>query len=319
MQSALLVLLFGVLMSLRDICNAEDSPFDVSLKNACESPSLPSGQFHVVIVAHEQKNCFTNYLWDLGVTNAHVFVYRRVASEIPLRTWQGPCGMVVQERLLLPNHGKELSAFSSYVLEHFENPPRSFALIHSHGPHGYHSDCASLISRVRFAYRGLASPVRLPNAAEFATHMVTLTRVGTNNDPLWLKDSLRFIAAPSALRKLLGAKEEISDVCHAIFDKWSVNVTFEAFPNGAGSCCASFVLPWDRIFYYAKGFYVEMMEFSLMPYDDYWTSRVCWEYNVYAWYKEKALTPHMQSLYQQAQNISSEMDFSRCQKSQDKC
>ena len=39
------------------------------------------------------------------------FVYRRVQSSRPIRTWSGPCSVVVHERLLLPNLGREGAVF----------------------------------------------------------------------------------------------------------------------------------------------------------------------------------------------------------------
>ena len=39
------------------------------------------------------------------------FIYRRVQSSQPLRTWNGPCSVAVHERLLLPNLGKEGAVF----------------------------------------------------------------------------------------------------------------------------------------------------------------------------------------------------------------
>ena len=106
-----------------------------------------------------------------------VFVYRRVGPEIPLTQWRGPCGTLVQEKLLLPNHGRELAAFMSYVVEHYRNPPQTLIFLHGHGPDGYETDCSTLISRSRLHYRGLAVPVQPNEAAEFSKHMVTLTSI----------------------------------------------------------------------------------------------------------------------------------------------
>ena len=47
-------------------------------QSPCEAPALPVGSLHVVIAGHENKTCYTHYLWHMGLTNAHVFVYRRV-------------------------------------------------------------------------------------------------------------------------------------------------------------------------------------------------------------------------------------------------
>ena len=60
--------------------------------STCEEPSLPKGEVHVVIGGYKEVEAglafddVKNYLWDLELTNADVFWYRRVQSEIPLRT-----------------------------------------------------------------------------------------------------------------------------------------------------------------------------------------------------------------------------------------
>ena len=117
MRNLIFVLCSGLLVWLAQQGRA------TKLVIACESPSLPAGTFHVVIAAYEGKSCFSHYLWELGVSNAKVFVYRRLSPEISLQQWHGPCDILVQERLLLPNHARECSAFHSYVVEHYNNPP----------------------------------------------------------------------------------------------------------------------------------------------------------------------------------------------------
>ena len=49
------------------------------LRNSCESPSLPAGTAHIVIAGFDASTCFTHWLWDLGLTNALVLVYRHVS------------------------------------------------------------------------------------------------------------------------------------------------------------------------------------------------------------------------------------------------
>ena len=143
-----------------------------------------------MIAGYESKTCFTQYLWNLGLTNAHVFVYRRVSPEVPLKQWRGPCGVLVQEKLVLPNHGRELAAFHSCIVEHYDQPPRSVMFLHGHGPHAYHTDCQTILGRVRLYYRGLASPSASDGAVEFAQHMVSLTRVGNKDDHPWMLNFL---------------------------------------------------------------------------------------------------------------------------------
>ena len=282
----------------------------------CESPALPLGSFHVVIAGYAEKTCFTRYLWHMGLTNAQVFVYRRTSPERPLREWQGPCGIVVKERLLLPNYGKEAPAFHSYVLEHYDNPPLSVLLLHGHGPNAYHTDCQSIVGRARLFYQGLGSPSPKDARAEFARHMVTLTRMGEPGDPTWMQDftaeGLRDRTSRS-LGELEGenSEEEVAlTSCMTLFDKWSVSYAREKYFY---SCCAQFILPWDRILMYPKQFYVEALQFSQMfGYNDRITSRYCWEYVVYSWYKEPALTPSMKDMYLEAGHTAKRFNLTSC-------
>ena len=311
-----------------------------------------------------EKTCFTHYLWDMGLTNAHVFVYRRRAPEKALHSWRGPCGMLVHERLLLPNHGKDISAFHSHVTEYYANPPLSLVFVHGHGSDDErHTDCPTIIGRVRLAYRGLAGASE--GAAEFAKHMVTLTRFGRGGDPPWLMDFTESTLSRKLLRRehshsamdvqaagpsgsrvshqrlvdqnpveataglVSGEQERQTGIkgsnqlsgqdqtpqeaaqvsCAPIFAKWGVNTTSAGFHT----CCASFILPWDRIERYPRGFYREALQHALdTKYDDAWTSRVCWEFVVWRWFQEPGLSPAMKALYLRAADISQKLDLSRC-------
>ena len=339
------------------------APFDVSLRNPCESPALLAGAIHIVIAGYKEDTCFTHYLWDMGLTNAHVFVYRRRQPEKALQIWRGPCGMLVQERLLLPNHGRDIAAFHSHVTEHYANPPLSVVFLHGHGSDDdRHTDCPTIIGRARLAYRGLAGASE--GAAEFAQHMVTLTRFGRSGDPPWLMDFtestlsrklLRRERSPSAgnaqaagrsgsrasrerlvhqnQEEAIGglvtvqqrqtestlpsqplsqepSPEAVAEAsCAPIFAKWGINTTSAGFHT----CCASFILPWDCIERYPKGFYREALQHALdTRYDDAWTSRVCWEFVVWRWFQEPGLSPAMKALYLRATNVAADLDLSRC-------
>lgn len=275
------------------------------LVNTCESPSLPAGKFHVVIAAYEGKNCFSHYLWELGVSNANVFVYRRVSPEKPLQQWHGPCGILVQEKLLLPNHGRECSAFHSYVIEHYNNPPLAVAFVHGHGPHASHTDCRTLVGRVRLFYRGLLEPLLNNEASEFARHMVTLTRVAKQGDPGYMHNA----TMPPTLQTLNHTEMNVTfPMCNSIFAKWSVNITFAGF----SSCCAAFILPWDRVLKYPLGFHQEALNLSMQNNEDHLTGMFCFEHVVYAWYQEPALTPIMEESYAKAARLPDEYDLTRC-------
>ena len=305
------------LLSILSLLGSATAAMDRTLRNSCQSPSLPAGAFHVVLAGYEEKNCFTNYLWNMGLTNAHVFVYRRVSPDTPVRRWQGPCGMVVKERLMLPNYGKELSVFHSYVLEHYDSPPWSVLFLHGHGPHAHHTDCSTIVGRGRLFYTGLAAPLSHPGAAEFAQHMITLTRFTKPGDTPSMLGFPEDNMSPHGNERYITPHLEEQwkptlATCMPIYLKWSVNLT----SAGYYTCCATFILPWDRILRYPKGFYKDALAHALdESIDDYKTSRACWEHVVWAWYQEPALSPNMIAQYRYASELAQKYDLSTCSRS----
>ena len=306
MMSFYSVLMLDLLFFLPAAYGYSSANFDVSLHNPCESPSLPSGSLHIVIAGYEEKNCFTNWLWSLGLSNAHVFLFRRLAPERPLSRWSGPCGITVEERLLLPNYGKEAPVFHSYVLEHYDNPPKTVIFLHGHGPHAYHTDCQSIVGRARLFYRSLVSPSS--HDSEFVRHMISLTRFGKadSDDPIWMHP----FSEASLSRKLQEDPiSEAREACMPLYSRWSVNTTSAGFYT----CCAQFILPWESIIRYPKQFYAEALDFSLdAKYDDIWTSRVCWEHVVWSWYQEPAPDQQMKHFYLKASQLASQYNLTSC-------
>ena len=58
-----------------------------------------------------------------------VTLYRRMQPDLPERSWAGPCGMSVVERLLVSNHGKDGASFYvSTLLPHEIGMPGRAAL-----------------------------------------------------------------------------------------------------------------------------------------------------------------------------------------------
>ena len=142
--------------------------------------------------------------------------------------------MVVSERLLLPNHGKDISAFNAYVVEHCSNSPLSVMFLHGHGPHAYHTRCETIVGW-RLVYRGLYEGLNGGNsaadgasAAESLRHMVSLTRFrGQPDDPPWLTDFTE-----SMLERRLQEQtpeEAVQASCATNFAKWGVNTTSAGF------------------------------------------------------------------------------------------
>ena len=294
-----------IVLLLLATCGSVVAKFDVAVYNPCESPSLPHGSLHLVVAGYEEKNCFTDWLWSLGLTNARVFVYRRLSPERPLSRWAGPCGMTVEEKLVLPNYGKEAAIFHDYVLEHYNNPPSSVIFLHGHGPHAYHTDAETVLGRSRLFYRSMVVPSG--DNAEFAHHMISLTRFSKADDPIWMQP----FTESSLSRKLQDGTKDAIDrakgACMPLYKKWDVETTSAGFYT----CCAQFILPWERILRIPKQFYAEALEFSIdASYDDIWTSRFCWEHVVWAWYQEPAPSHQLKQLYLKASQLAKQYNVS---------
>ena len=243
---------------------------------------------------------------------------RRLNPEVPLRRWRGPCGMTVQEKLLLPNHGRELAAFTSYVSEFYDRPPSAVVFLHGHGPHGWHTDCEAIVGRTRLFYRSLvaaASPDEdVHEDAEFGRHMVALTRFGKSEDAPWIQDLVMdpLLARETRgqiARRLLEGSSEASEAarCEAFLAKWHVNTTSAGFHSNG----ATFILPWERILWYPKEFYRQYLQYAFSG-DDTWTGRFCFEFSVYAMYQEPAINQVMQKLYWKASHLALQYNLSSC-------
>lgn len=140
--------------SLQSIVASQETPHIIGA--GCESPSLPRGSVHIVVGGYKYKKpeagirfeANHNYLLNLGLTNANIFWYRRVHANEPLRQVQGPCGIQLQERLLLPNHGRDGAALFDHILEIYDKPPpKSIIFLHGHAAHAWHTSCESVFAR----------------------------------------------------------------------------------------------------------------------------------------------------------------------------
>lgn len=237
----------------------------------CLFPSLPTGAFHVVIAGWQRRplQCFQHYLNEMGLTNARVFAYRRTEPHQPsFPPLRSSCGNVIEDRLLLPNHGREAAAFFDWVVEHYDSPPTSVVFLHGHGPHSWHTACQPVIARTRLAYTHYSDP---DTADLIARHAVTLT---------WL-DPAKNGPGQDIPRRAVNLSTEIAgyqstkaaQACFAILAK--VNLTV---PERAPSCCASFVAAGERIRRYPKWFWRELRATALRPdIPDWIFGRLCFE------------------------------------------
>lgn len=142
-----------------------------NITNHCEVPSLPSNNgMHIVIGGYRRNEPGFemtdkyNYLGDIGLTNAQVYWYRRIHPEIPQAeptplgdsTNENGCGMIMHERYLSINHGRDPAAFYDHLLQVYDEPPGAVVFLHGHGAKAWHTSCDALFARTIAYYRDLA-------------------------------------------------------------------------------------------------------------------------------------------------------------------
>ncbi len=262
----------------------------------CETPTLPTGAFHIVIAGYAAKTCFKHYIWGLGLSNAEVFVYRREDLHVPARTWHGPCGVVVTEVILAPNQGRDAAAFYDYALRVYRSPPKAVLFLHGHGPNGYHTSCQSVFSRSHMFYQSLAGT----NYTGFSDHMVTLTSREDRG-----KDVTDWLGG----RRLL-QEADPKQVCEKVLEDWNVSVSRELSWSGDffASCCANFIMPGERLLLHPEGLYFSLRAVTLnQTLDDEQTGRECFEFLIWPLFREPPLTEQMLAYYDLSQAVADGM------------
>ena len=269
-------LLLALQLSLAASCTG------IMSKTHCLQPALPRGAFHVVVAGFELHTPHKNWLWALGLTNADVFIYRRVKGEnSPLQEEAGACGVRVHERLLLPNKGKEAAAFYDYVAEHYNALPVSLVFLHGHGPSDKsHTPCGSVFSRVRLYYQQLSD-------ASFSGEppVITLTgrADGSGDVNAWSLDPQHALPSRdthSADAGYLASFDPLVTAnCTQILARHGQLFDDVFFLNWKGfqSCCASFIVPGERLRRLPKMLYWDLRRFVLQDPFDFSTARVCFE------------------------------------------
>ena len=56
--------------------------------------------------------------------------------------------MRAEERLLLPNHGRDAAAFYDYAAWRYDTPPQTVAFFHGHGVLAWHTARETVLTRV---------------------------------------------------------------------------------------------------------------------------------------------------------------------------
>lgn len=258
-------------LSLRRNLSTIDHSY-IESGSECEAPSISSGQLHIIVAGHDNaRQSDYQYLSDFGLSNAIIFPYiRRPGLTFALDT-VSPCGMQFHPRYMLPNHGREGSAFFDYAIEHYHNPPELLIFLHGHQAVSWHTTCNALFSRMLLAYRMLAR-------GEDLNRMVTLTANPFNSsDPYkWYGRS----------RKLLNEKQLHEEAACKSF-MTEANITMRGNSNHMSSCCASFIFPGIRLTWYPLSFYRNIKTFLLnTTLNDQMTGRYCFEFIVYNLFSE---------------------------------
>jgi hypothetical protein len=297
----------------------------------CESPSLPRGSTHIVVATYSynrRENDIgfndNNYLWDLGLTNADVFWYRRVQAQEPLRSQiNGPCGMKLHERLLLPNYGRDGAAFFDHVLEVYDHPPKIIIFLHGHAAVAWHTSCESVFARTAYVYRDYARishpgyKITILNNKTCQNHMMTLTsppegtidfnlnwfggivEENTTNDDWRRRRRLRLLSNET------NADNEAKSPCQLFRERWHEKVFSRMKWPLYGSCCASFVLPGERIRRYPKAFYEDLKSvLTDTSHED--QGRECFEFLVYGLFGEEPgqfTKQDLQAMYDEADGL----------------
>lgn len=237
-----------------------------------------------------------NYLFDLRLTNAEIYWYRRVHPRQPLAPpIPGPCGMTLQERLLLPNYGREGAAFVNHVLEiYHDSLPNSIVFLHGHAAAGRHTSCDAVFSRSTLVYRDLAKGSILKDSKynhSVQNHIMTLTSsiYGTRDfHPFtWYgMDGPNASRVPTEVLLANSIGEIQKTPCWLFQQRW-MHILPERSPSRQfNSCCASFVLPGKRIRRFPRAFYQDWLSVltnTAQP-DQ---GRECFEYVVYTWFGDE--------------------------------
>jgi hypothetical protein len=308
--------------SLQSISASQETPH--IFRARCESPSLPRGSVHIVVGGYKYKKAEAgirfeanhNYLLNLGLTNAIIFWYRRVHANEPLRQVQGPCGIQLTERLLLPNHGRDGAALFDHILEIYDKPPpKSIIFLHGHAAHAWHTSCESVFARTAYVYRDLVAessfltnnnPHRIRVDANATgtvrNHMMTLTSTsdGTRNydfkdwegvqkanttRPGFFEEEVTGYTTRS--RRLgeatLSSNKTAPSPCGLFLERWKHTLApYTSRAPSYHSCCASFVVPGDRIHRFPREFYEELQAVLIYEgYPDANTGRFCFEFIMY--------------------------------------
>lgn len=248
-----------------------------STTSSCESPALPKDSFHVVIAGWEMDESIdTAYFWDLGLSNARVIIYRRSKPKVPLREWLGPCGMRAEERLLLPNHGRDAAAFYEYAASVYDHPPNAVAFLHGHQALSWHTSCDAIFPRIIQYYRDIVNATILSDLrSNFGMISLTSAKNGAQLDPFKGPNDLRRRLAKGKKDATRG--EETKLVCASLIKRLNLKLRGDYNP-----CCASFIIPGLILRRQALDVYESLFKISMnTSLNDEVVGRFCFEFIIY--------------------------------------
>jgi len=249
----------------------------------CAQPNVSRGELEMVIAGWRYEEDFTkSYVWDLGLTNARIVLYRRVKHKRPARMWYGPCGMEAEEIFLPPNRGLDASAFYDYAVRKHAQPPKVFAFLHGHIAISWHTSCEAVISRLALAYQNLIEKKSL------LPQMVTLTShaSGKNMQPFDWFGGRKLLKNIQGTEATLQTCKDILAGCNPAI-KTNLSSLQALVDSGAArpkyhSCCASFIMNGYALRHQPVDILSKLRSFSLdSEHDDKVVATHCFEFVVY--------------------------------------
>lgn len=287
-QVLLLLLLFTCVPLLRNNIGSIDGELEekkieikqekVVVKVQCQA-APKNRSLHVVVGAYKygeteggvslEKN---NYLWNMGLTNARIFWYRKTRPEIPPKTLQGPCNVTMEERIITPNYGQEAPAFLDHIIEFYHDPPEALMFLHGHLGRAWHSTCEATFSGMIGYYKYAM------NTNETALDAVIGISDQNNVRNIW----------GGRRRRLKRERNNDTLSCNDFLDRALVKHNMTPDPrdmDGWFPCCSNGIFPFSRILRYPIGFYKDWLQFMLDETNDqHMTSRFCFEFIIFPLY-----------------------------------
>ena len=304
----------------------------------CEAPIIEAEKekgMHIIVGGFKRNETHgfsmtSNYLSDMGLTNADIYWYRRIDFDTPAAPdIELPCGMTLHETVMSPNRGRDGSAFYHHLLQVYDDPPEAIVFLHGHGAkYAWHTSCDAVFGRVINYYRDLAlvsqnnsnktsvskddeirNNTKEEEEKRVSNHMMTLTSsfMGTKHyQHKWFGQSRWKVDAmvdtpgrpqmsppwyfPSQMFPRYYSKG--TSPCRDLLHRWKdvIPKHSRSNPYMSASCCASFVLPGDRVQRYPRQLYQDLFDvLTDEKNDDYEIGKQCFEYLVFDLFHDDGL------------------------------